>query len=544
MLGAMADLSASLRVSALLLAASAGLSRVLGYGRDLLINAAFGASEATDVYRASFVVPEMLNYLLAGGALTVSLLPQMTALYARLDREAGAEIGRHDDVDALFSRIASVLLSIGGLLVLAGELFTEELVGLWVDGFDAAGVASTAKLTRIVLPAQLFFLFGGLVQATLIARQRFAALALTPLFYNGGIILGGLVGAATGQIEGFSWGALVGACVGALVVPLRYARETLRFRPTLPRWTPEVRLFLWTALPLMVGVSLTTVDEWLGVRYGSRLGEGAISWLSSARRLVLVPIGLVGTAAGQATGAYVARLHAEGKREELAELLGRAVGGVLGLSLVVSAFAIAAAEPIVGLLFEHGRFARADTLATAAVLRPLALSIFAWALHSVTARSLYGVGDTWRPMFASSIVTALSLPLYASWAEADGLRGIAFAGVVGMSAQALVLCLLAKRRLGLHLRPIGAALRSGIPLALLAGGAVWAAQRGLDSLGPAGLLDPEQGVAALAYGLRLGLAGVVWGAIVLGLGGRFGLPGVDVLTRKLAARLRRGRPAG
>ena len=96
----------TVRTVALLLAASALLSRFMGYGRDLLLNSLYGATDLTDMYRASFVVPDMLNYLLAGGALTLSLLPQMSRVYARLDAQHAADaepIGRHPDVDRLFS---------------------------------------------------------------------------------------------------------------------------------------------------------------------------------------------------------------------------------------------------------------------------------------------------------------------------------------------------------------------------------------------------------------------------------------------------------
>ena len=280
----MASTSArTVRTVALLLAASALVSRFMGYGRDLLLNSLYGATDLTDMYRASFVVPDMLNYLLAGGALTLSLLPQMSRVYARLDaqhRPDTSQVGRHPDVDRLFSKIASTLLLVATVLVVVGELFTEEFVGLVVNGFSAADIAETARLTRIVLPAQLCFIFGGLVQATLLARQRFGALALTPLLYNGGIIVGGAIGAQFNAIEGFSWGALIGAALGALVVPLAVARDQVRFRPTRPTLDKDVRTFLWTALPLMIGVSLTTVDEWVGIHFGSHLAEGSISWLN------------------------------------------------------------------------------------------------------------------------------------------------------------------------------------------------------------------------------------------------------------------------
>ncbi|MCO4761968.1 MAG: murein biosynthesis integral membrane protein MurJ [Myxococcales bacterium] len=521
----------TLRVVTILLAASALLSRLMGYGRDLLLNSLYGATELTDIYRASFTVPDMLNYLLAGGALTVSLLPQMSRVYARLDaaQPAGSPpVTRHPDVDRVFSKIASTLLVAVTIGVIIGEIFTETLVGKIVTGFSAEEIKETARLTRIVLPAQIAFIFGGLVQATLLSRQRFGALALTPLLYNGGIIVGGAIGAYFDAIEGFSWGALIGAVVGALIVPVVVARDQVRFRPQLPSLNKEVRTFLWTAAPLMIGVSLTTVDEWLGVHFGSHLAEGSISWLNSARRLMLVPIGLIGTAAGQATGAYVARLHAEGQRDELAKLLGTSLAAVAALSLVVSAFMMAVPTPIVGLLFEHGRFGPDDTLQTAAALVPLSAGIAAWSAQAVLARALYGVGDTWRPMFATSAVTLAIFPIY-SWSARFGIVGLAAAGSLGMLLQVLTLAWLARRRLGLDVRAIGVGVLRAIPVAALAALAAW----GVESA----LVGELHGLgSSLTYGVRLVSSGLAWLLVVAVMGTWLGLPGLQTVKGRLLRR--------
>ncbi len=543
------DLTGNVRTIALLLAGSALISRLLGYGRDFLLNTLYGATELTDVYRASFAVPDMLNHLLAGGALTVSLLPRMAALYAKVDARLAArraaESGENappkgsgdaateadPEVVAVFSTVASTMLFAVVVGVVVAEIWTEPLVGLIVEGFDAEKTAETARLTRIVLPAQIFFIFGGLVQANLLARQRFGALALTPLLYNGGIIAGGMVGALFDAIEGFSWGALIGAFFGALVVPLVVARNQLRFVPRLPSLDREVRAFLWTATPLMIGVSLTTVDEWCGVYFGSSLEEGSISWLNSARRLMLVPIGLVGTAAGQATGAWIARLYAEGRRDELGDLLGRSVGAVAAMGLVVAAFAMAEAEPIVGMLFEHGRFGRADTLRTAAALVPMSAGIAAWTSQAVLTRAMYGVGDTWRPMLATTVVTALSLPMYSALA-AHGVEGLALAGAIGMTAQVLVLTGLATRRLGLRPSRVGLAVARALPVAAVSGLAAWYVD-GFTSAGLSGIIPAG---TPLYFG-RLAAAATAWGLVVIVLGRIVGLPGLAAVTDKVLARL-------
>lgn len=526
------DLARKIGAATLLLAASNLLSRVFGYARDWLINYQFGASGQTDVYQASFTVPDMLNHLLAGGALTISLLPRMSALYAA-ERNGPQPLGLEglSPADRTFSVVFSAMIVAAVVLIVVCEVLAVPMVGALFSGFDAAKVAETAHLTRIVLPAQVFFLCGGLIQATLLARQSFRAMALTPLLYNGGIIAGGILGGRAGSIEGFSWGALVGAALGALLVPALSARKRLRFKFLWRPRDPELRAFLWTALPLMLGVSLTTVDEWLGRYFGSYLEAGSISWLAMARRVMLVPIGLLGVAAGQATGAYVARLYAEGRQTELAEVLARSLAAVLGLSLVLSAFLVAMAHPIVTMLFQYGKFTAEDATRTAGALVPLAFGIAAWGAQSVLARAFYGIGDTWRPMVATTVVTVAMLPVYALFG--GSIEGLALAGTLGIAAQVGTLAVLARRRLGLDLRQLGNGVARALAVAVVAGLTAWAIDQAVAN---APWLPKQPSLQALA---RLTAAGMGWATVVLGLGVALKMPGMPRQVERLLARLKR-----
>ncbi len=521
------ELSRRIRAVTLLLAASSLVSRVLGYGRDWLISYHYGATGQTDVYQASFTVPDMLNYLLAGGALTVSLLPRMAALYAK-ERDFPPLPGETRPSDRAFAMVFSVMAVATTILVVLAEIFAEPLIAWWFDGFSPQKAAETAHLTRIVLPAQLFFVCGGLIQATLLARQSFRAMALTPLFYNAGIIIGGLIGSQHASIEGFSWGALVGAFLGGLVVPAWSARATLRWHFT---WAPtdlEVRRFLVTALPLMIGVSLTTVDEWLGRRYGSALPPGSISWLANARRVMLVPIGLLGGAAGQATGAYIAKLWAERQRDELAEVLARSLAAVIGLSLALSAFLVAMAEPVVAILFQYGKFHEADTIRTASALVPLSLGIAAWGAQQVLSRAFFATGDTWRPMLLTTLLTVAMVPVYAELAARAGIRGLGLAGTIGMSLQVLALLVLARKRLGLHAKPLLVGIAKAVVVALAAGGAAWLIDR---ELAHAAWLPDFARLRLLA---RVLVAGLAWLGVLVALGTALRMPGMPrVLDRML-----------
>ncbi len=520
--------TAGIRAAALLLAASTLLSRVLGYGRDWLIGFEFGATGQTDVYQASFTVPDLINHLLAGGALSVSLLPRMAELYARQDRGEG----QAGEADRAFSVVCSAMMVAATVLVGVAWLASDWLVALWFPGFDAHKQAHTAQLTRIVLPAQLFFLVGGLFQAALLARQRFRAMALTPLLYNAGILIGGVVGGRVGQIEGFSWGALVGACAGGLVVPVWAARHTVRFHFAFSPLDPEIKRFLWIAAPLMIGVSLTTVDEWLVKHFGSSLQAGAISWLMTARRVMLVPIGILGSAAGQATGSYLARLHAEGRRDELAQTLTRSVSAVTALSLVAAGLLWALALPVVAFLFQYGKFTARDAAQTAEALRPLAWAIPAWGAQQVLARAFYATGDTWRPMAATTVILVCAVPLYAIAGNAGpgALVGLCVAGAVGMWLQAVGLAVLAWRRLGFDLAGFAGEVARASLAAAVGAACAWGLTTYVHFDALAGLPAPvargidlairgaPAGLAALSIAVAVGMAGVP--ARVAGLLGR------------------------
>jgi len=123
--------------------------------------------------------------------------------------------------------------------------------------------------------------------------------ALIPLVYNGCIIAGGLLLGSRGM-EGFCWGVLVGAILGSFALPLLAARTgeqgTLRYRPLFRH--ADLKRFILLALPLMLGQSVVVLDEQLLRVFGSLTVEGAVSWLNYARRVMLVPVGVVAQAAG------------------------------------------------------------------------------------------------------------------------------------------------------------------------------------------------------------------------------------------------------
>ena len=199
-------------IAALIVSSGILISRVLGQVRDIIFAGLLGADGTTDQYVAAFALPDFLNYLLAGGFLAITFIPIFSRYLADDDEEAGWV--------ALAAILRPIAIGITALVV-AGWISAPFVVDKLFPDFTPDQASATIRFTRIVLPAQVFFVLGGLFTAVQYAKGVFTIPTLAPIIYNVGIIAGGLLYAGvTGEAdpEGFVWGALG----GAFIVQRRY----------------------------------------------------------------------------------------------------------------------------------------------------------------------------------------------------------------------------------------------------------------------------------------------------------------------------------
>src|SRR5450432_772000 len=131
----------------LLLMTAVMLSRVIGYIREAYIAWAFGAGRLTDAYVAGFTIPDFLNYIVAGGAASITFI----SIYTRFVAEK-----REDEAQKTFSIIITVMTTVLIVGVIVAEVFTPQITSWWFDGFTPAQLQLCVHLTRILLPAQIF----------------------------------------------------------------------------------------------------------------------------------------------------------------------------------------------------------------------------------------------------------------------------------------------------------------------------------------------------------------------------------------------------
>lgn len=416
------------------MALSVILSRVIGFIREWVFAQTLGASSISDVYLSSFVIPDFLNYLMAAGALSISLIPILSEALQTGDNKLSEKI---------FRTVSTVMGLILIVLILGGEIFAFELGELIAPGYNMDQKQLLATLLRVILPAQFFFYWGGLAMSVQQTHGKFLYSALSPIFYNLGIISCGLALYRTLGVMGFSVGVLVGSFLGHGLLQWWGVHQLgYSILPSLD-FSEEVKSrfkkYLWVTFPIMLSFSLVVTDEWISKYFGSFLAPKAVSYLSYARTEMRIPIAVLGQAAGMASFPYLSRLWSEKNFDQYVSTLLSEILKLWALAPIGAVIVIFHAVPLTHFIYGGGRLTPEDVKQTALVLQILGLGIFFWSCQILLSRGFYAAQRTWLPSVLGTVLSALMIPVYSYLARRYEYLGLAWAGTLGIVVYTLLL---------------------------------------------------------------------------------------------------------
>jgi putative peptidoglycan lipid II flippase len=458
----------------LLLMASTFLSRIIGLVRVKYIVWLFGSGVKADAFNAAFVLPDMISYFLVGGAASITFVTILTR-YRETGREAEGE-------RTLSVILTTMYLVLGGAIVLA-EIFAPWYVHWWFYGFDAPKAALCVLLTRILLPAQLFFFAGGVFGAVLLVRKQFSVQAVAPLIYGLGTIVGGLLLVHSIGVSSLAVGTVAGAFLGPFLLNAIFARRAgTHYRPILDWHDKGLREWVRLSLPLMAGVTLISADSWIIVHFASTT-SGAVSLMSYAKQLFTVPMAILAQAAGAASMPFFASLWSQERRYEFATGVADSVSRMAALGLLAASGMITLGQPAIDLVFTGGRFTSSDARQCALYFAVFSVSLFLWSAQAIYARAFYAAGNTFVPMAAGTVVTAVSYPIYFALYHWQGAMGLAIASNIGIALQTGTIAVLLHKRRMVSLASLDYAEMGRCLLAALTSGAgVWIVIWGIGGL--------------------------------------------------------------
>lgn len=446
-----------------------GLSRLLGFARDIMIAATLGSGPVADAFVTAFRLPNLFRRLLSEGALNPAFVP----IYERLRAQRGEEAANDFSGDAFVAVGLSLSAFVGLGLVAMGVL-----VYLLAPGFsaDADKFALTVSLSRLCFPFLLFSSLAALLAAILNARHRFVVASFAPVVLNAVLV------AALIVISFLGWGGVRAAYALALFVALgglaqlalcwigvRRAGLVLPLRR--PHRTPELRALLIYALPGMFAGGVAQVNAFVGSIVGSG-SPSAVSYLYYADRVYQLPLGVVGVAIGLVLLPELTRSLTQGDQDGARGFQTAAIDFALAVSAPAAVALYALSGPIVDVLFRRGAFGALASLETAATLAAFALGMPAYVLAKALQTGFFARDDLRTPVMialaGAGLDVALSLALFPRYEHV----GVALAAsAAGWLNAGLLLALLIRRG---HYRPDARLVRR-VAMILLASFAMGAA---------------------------------------------------------------------
>ncbi|MEO6871469.1 MAG: murein biosynthesis integral membrane protein MurJ [Chthoniobacterales bacterium] len=391
-------------------------SRLLGLVRETVIAALFGASKNMDAFLTAFRAPNMLRDLFAEGALSTAFV---TTFSRRIATEGDQSAWK------LASKVATLTLVFMSGMTLLGIIFAPFVIDVLAPGFPAEKAALTIQLTRIMFPFILLVSLAALVMGMLNAKNVFGMPALASSFFNLGSIIGGVAFCywldpqADWRHPHFGERGLVGLAIGSLLGGLLQLLVQLpsahgvgfRFRFDFHWRDPGVRTILALMGPATIAASAVQVNVAVNSGFASSLGNGPITWLNIAFRLMQLPLGVFGVAIATVTLPLISRSAATGNANEFRGALSHAMRLVMLLTIPSAIGLIILAQPIIAVIYQHGRFTPEATVQTAAALQFYAIGLAAYAGVKVLAPAFYALDKRHLPMIVSLISIAVNFGL-------------------------------------------------------------------------------------------------------------------------------------
>ena len=511
-------------------------SRVLGVVRDQVMAGLFGIGMAQDAFQVAYRIPNLVRDLFAEGALTAAFIPTFTRYLKNEGKEAAWRLG---------NLVLNALILVTTVLVVLGIVFAEPMLSLIPDfskpGFvntDFSGpegttkLALTVQLARILMPFLTLVAIAVALGGMLNSLRRFFIPALSPAVYNVGVLFS--AAAIVPFCDDFGLHPIVGIAIGSLIgglgqiviqVPLLY-REGFRYRPIVSFRDPGMREILLLMGPGTLGLAAAQVNLVVNTVLALGEGDGAVSALTFAFRLMYLPIGLFGVSVATAALPEVARHAASKAMGDMRRTISSSVRMMLMLSVPATIGLMVLSSPIVEFIFERGQFNSEGTRMTSLALLCYAPGLIGYSAVKIASPTFYALNDSRTPVLVSVATIVLNLVLNVTLVRILGFKGLALGTAIAALFNSGVLMYLLSRRIeGIEGPRILQAFVKILVASLAMGAAAYATEAWLNTHLPgmesAVTWLPQDWVAGTAQTLRAGIrvgAAIGVGIAVLALG--------------------------
>ncbi|PHV71282.1 murein biosynthesis integral membrane protein MurJ [Sporanaerobium hydrogeniformans] len=416
------------------------LAKVLGLVRDMILAAVYATGMQATAFTAATEVPLRLFDVVIGGVITAAFIPIYNSVLTKENKKKAMKFA-NDYVNGVL--VITILLTIFGLV------FNRWLIGFIAPGIDAPTTELAIGLSRIMFGMIIFtgltYVFVGILNS----NGEFYITSMLSVVFNALLIGYFLFFIKKGGIYGLAITWVLAWAAQALVQVPHLKKFEFKYRPTLRLNTPEMRMALKLAVPILISSWAPPIASLINLRMSSYLNDGrAFTALSYSNKLYIVITGVFAFVASNLSFPYLAKAEASGRKDDIKKMRGLLLSTITFIMAPIMIGLILLALPIVRLAFERGNFTAADSALTAAALMGCSFGMLAHSYNEILNKIFYALKNSKTPMYTAmigmgvNIIGSVILPPYL------GIVGLGYAIALGYIVTAILNLMMMSRELG------------------------------------------------------------------------------------------------
>ena len=392
------------------------LSKVLGFGRELVLANFYGASDITDAFLVAVNIPNIAIATI-GSALATTYVP----LYFEIKNKHG-----EDRTNNFTNNILNIVIIFSIIICILGLIFTEPLVKLFAIGFEGEKLNIAINFTKVLIFGSIFLSLAKIFSSYLQVNDNFTIASLIGSPYNIIIIIS-IVLSYKINISILAYGTLL-AMASQMLFQLPFAYKCgYRYVKSINLKDEYIKKMIYLIGPVFIGVAVNQLNIMIDRTLASTIGSGAISTLNYANRLNDFVVSLFVLSIITVIYPKLAKVADLNNKDKFVDTLVSTCNSIVLLVMPITVGTICLATPIVRLLFQRGAFDENATKMTSIALILYSIGLVAIGLREILTRTFYSLSDTKTPMINGSIAILINILLNLIFIRILGYAGLALA---------------------------------------------------------------------------------------------------------------------
>ena len=426
-----------MKKTALLVMVITILSKILGFGREIVLSYVYGASAITDAYLISQTIPYVV-FSFIGAGIATGFIP----LYNRIFKEQGRL-----EANKYTNNLSNALLLLVSIIVAFVFLFTQPIVKIFASGFSRETLELAIKFTRISIVGIYFVANINIFASFLQIHKNYIIPALLGFPMNLVIIASLFISTKT-NIYVIAIGSVL-ATASQLLLLIPFVRKTgYRYQPVLNLKDEHIKTMIIIALPVIAGQSVNQINVLVDRTLASGIAVGGISALNYANRLNGFVQGLFVASISTVLYPMISKMAAENNIKGLKSSISEAISIINLLVIPATIGAMIFSKEIVTLLFGRGAFTPEAIDMTGGALFYYSIGMIAFGLRDILSRAFYALQDTKTPMINATIAVVINIILNIVLSKYLGIGGLALATSIAAIVGTLLLFITLRRKIG------------------------------------------------------------------------------------------------